>query len=161
MPLDYSDILKSFIKEKIEFTVIGGFAAVAHGVVRVTMDLDLALILNATNLEKTWSLCEKMGFIIRQPLSKEQFIDPKKLKEIADEKDAKAISFIHKKQNYLVIDILFNQEFQFSDKDIVDLNLFGVKCPVLGVEKLIELKLAAGIEKDLEDVRELKKIKKK
>lgn len=161
MEIDYRDILKKFVEEKVRFAVIGGFAAVAHGVVRVTMDLDLAITLKAEDLRKTWEVLDGMGFRIRQPIAKEVFIDPEKLTAITEEKNAKAISFIHSSKAYLVVDILFNKDFQFSDKDIVFMNLFGCKCPVVGIDKLVQLKLKAGRKKDLEDVRELKKIEKK
>lgn len=141
--------------------IIGGFAAVAHGVVRVTMDLDLAILLNEKNLSQIWKVLKKLGFVIRQPISESLFIQPKELLRLSDEKGMKAISFYHKKQQYLVIDILFDKEFQFADKDIVMMNLFGMKCPILSIEKLIALKKNAGRKKDLEDIDELSKIKKK
>ena len=45
--------------------------------------------------------------------------------------------------------------------DKAKMNLFGVDCYVVSIEKLIRLKTLAGREKDLEDIRELKKLSKK
>ena len=40
------------------------------------------------------------------------------------------------------------------------LSFIGFRCPVIAVKKLIELKKRSGRKKDLEDIRELKKVKK-
>ncbi len=158
--IEYIDVMHRFSEKKIQHVIIGGFAAIAHGVVRVTMDLDLVITLDRKDLLSAWEVLHELGFMIRQPIRKEEFIDPDKLISLAREKDAKAISFIHSKQPYLVVDLLIENQFQMADKDIVWLNLFGRKCPVASIEKLLKLKKMAGRPKDLEDIRELKKIKK-
>jgi hypothetical protein len=91
MALDYSDILKAFQKKGIDFTIIGGFAAVAHGVVRVTMDLDLVIALEKSSLEKTWETLTEMGFLPRQPLKKSQFSSPQQLLVIKDLEDVREL----------------------------------------------------------------------
>lgn len=158
--VDYRTILKTFCKERIRFVVVGGFAAIAHGVVRVTMDLDLVIFLQKKELEKAWQTLKELGFKPRQPIREIEFKDPKILARLAREKNMKAMTFFHEKEHFLVIDLLFGKEFEFSKKDIIRLPLFGFLCPVAKVEKLITLKKRAGREKDLEDIRELKKIKK-
>ena len=159
--IDYKDILQKFIQNKINFVLIGGFAAIAYGVVRVTMDLDLVLSISQTDLIKAWKTLKKLGFQCRQPITEKDFTNPKKLTSLIVKKNAKAISFYHKNQQYLVVDLLFDKGLNLSDKDIVKLPLFGCICPVISIDKLIELKKNAGRPKDLEDIRELKKIRKK
>lgn len=159
--LDYRDILESFVGAKIKFCVIGGFAAVAHGVVRVTMDLDLAISMTRRDLEKSWDVLSKLGFLPRQPLTREIFADPDRLKLATEAKGAKAISFFHERQPYLIVDMLFSEEFQIPDSERVSLELFGVSCSVASVDKLIALKTLAGRAKDQEDIRELRKLHKK
>lgn len=159
--LDYGDVLKTLVNKNIDFTVVGGFAAVARGVVRVTMDLDLVVSLQGDGLLKIWEVLSELGFLPRQPITKAEFVDPKTLRSFARNKGAKAISFYHEKQPYLVVDILFSDEFKFKREDVDLVQLFGIRCKVANAKKLIALKRAAGREKDLEDIRELKKIEKK
>jgi len=160
-PIEYTHLIKKFCEEKIKFVVIGGFAAIAHGVVRVTMDLDLAISLKKEDLSHAWDILNALGFKIRQPILQKDFIDPKKLSTLMKKKGARAISFIHTKQSYLVVDILFNEPLKISADDITWINLFGFRCPILKIDKLIKLKKEAGRPKDTEDIRELKKIKEK
>lgn len=160
-PIEYTHVIRRFCEKKIKFVVVGGFAAIAHGVVRVTMDLDLAISLKKDDLSLAWDVLNELGFKVRQPILREDFTNPKRLNDLMEEKNAQAISFIHGKQSYLVIDILFNEALKISDKHITWIDLFGFTCPILKIDKLIELKNEAGRPKDVEDIRELKKIKKK
>jgi hypothetical protein len=160
-PIDYSDILRAFVQSGIRFCLVGGFAAIAHGVVRVTMDLDLAISTAPENLEKSWDVLAKLGFSPRQPLTKKLFADLAWLRAATEEKGAKAISFFHDRQSYLIVDLLFSEEFQIEPRDQALLELFEVQCPVVTVEKLIELKTLASRPKDLEDIRELKRLQAK
>ena len=159
--IDYSNILKAFVEEKIDFTVVGGFAVLAHGVIRITMDLDLAISTKPEELKMTWGVLERLGFVPRQPISKSQFIDPAVLLDLSESKNLKAVSFYHQQQPYLVVDLLFTKEFQLNSNEKMSMDLFGVSCQVATIEKLIQLKTMAGRDKDLEDIRELSKISEK
>lgn len=156
--IDYRDVLSALVDEKVPFVLVGGFAAVVHGVVRVTMDLDIAIALNSRALESCWDVLTKLGFQLRQPIPRKSFSDPDYLIELEKTKNMKAVSFYHSNQPYLIVDILFGKEFSFSDKDIVEIELFGVLCPVVSKEKLIELKKIAGRAKDLEDAHALEEL---
>ena len=158
--INYKNILQKFVDSKMNFVVVGGFAVVAHGAVRITMDLDLVIALQNQDLEKAWNVLSELGFTCRQPITKSIFIDAKKLSKIIHEKNAKAISFYQSKQEYLVVDLLFREDLRVEDQHIVKIDLFGIKCPVISVDKLIQLKKEAGRPKDVEDVKALEKIKK-
>ena len=160
MKIDYSDVLRALVESQIPFMVVGGFASVAHGVVRATMDLDLAIFLTDSSLEKIWFLFKKMNFVCRQPLTENQFIFAKELKELMIQKNAKAITFYHKDKPYLVVDLLMGEMFDPMPNKFILMNLFGVNVPVTTLENLIALKKFAGRTKDLEDIRELEIISK-
>jgi predicted nucleotidyltransferase len=155
--MDYLKVLKLLLERKVKFAVAGGFALIAHGVIRVTMDLDLIVTMDSKELEKAWDTLASIGFLPRQPLKKEQVTDLDSLKKISKEKNMIAFSFYHQEDNFVVVDLLIGDEFSLSDKNIEMLVLFGTKCPVITRDKLIELKQNAGREKDLEDIRALKK----
>ena len=46
----YRDILKGLADAEVKFIIGGGVACVLHGVERVTMDVDLAVHMQAVNL---------------------------------------------------------------------------------------------------------------
>jgi len=156
--IDYSDILRAFVEAKVDFTIIGGFAVLAHGVVRVTMDLDLAISMKKEDLQKSWRVLKSLNFFPRQPIVEATFTNPQELLDLARNKNMKAVSFYHQSQSYLIVDLLFEKEFIFKDSERTAMEIFGVKCNIASVDKLISLKSLAGREKDLEDIRELKKI---
>ena len=54
----------------------GGVAAVLHGVERMTMDIDLSLDLDRSNLEKFISVMKNMNLKPRVPVPPESILDP-------------------------------------------------------------------------------------
>ncbi len=55
-------IIKSFNKHKIEYLLIGGFAAVLYGVPRSTFDIDIAISLESKNISRAIALLSGLGF---------------------------------------------------------------------------------------------------
>jgi hypothetical protein len=45
-----SELMRRLIASQVEFVLVGGFAAVAHGVTLVTRDMDICCRFNETNL---------------------------------------------------------------------------------------------------------------
>lgn len=158
-PMDYLKVLKALLKNRVNFVVAGGFAAIAHGVVRVTLDLDLILGVSTDDIGRAWDVLNKLGFLPRQPVHKKDVTHLPTLQKIIQDKHMKALSFFHDQDSYVVVDLLVGAEFELKKNDWVAMDLFGLKCPVLTVEKLIELKRRADREKDREDIRELQKKK--
>ncbi|MBI4041894.1 MAG: hypothetical protein HY391_00295 [Deltaproteobacteria bacterium] len=158
--LTYSDVLRAFSSSQIRYAIVGGFAVVAHGAMRLTMDLDLAITLNTHDLKKAWEILKQLDFKIQQPVLKSDFVNPTRLKQIAQEKHARALTFYHAKQPYLVIDLMIDENAELKDEEIVEMFFLGVRCPIITLKKLIELKAKSDREKDLADARSLRKIKK-
>lgn len=66
--MDYTDILRALAAAGIRFAVAGGFASLAHGVVRVTMDMDLVVDVQDDNLSLLWDTLTELGFVPQQPI---------------------------------------------------------------------------------------------
>jgi len=47
-----SELTRRLIEAQVEFVLVGGFAAVAHGVTLVTRDLDICCRFNEANLKR-------------------------------------------------------------------------------------------------------------
>ena len=141
--------------------VVGGFASIAHGVVRATMDLDLAIHVDDKDLKIAWDCLKNIGFVCRQPVQEEVFCNAQKLVEIMKQKNAKAMTFYHPDKPYLVVDLLMGPSFDPTNERKVCMTLFGVQVPVTTFEHLLDMKRAAGRPKDLEDIRELEMVKRR
>jgi hypothetical protein len=76
--------MKNYLKEMlvtladagVEFVVGGGVACVLHGVERVTLDLDVAVQLNAPNLDRLIGAVERLNLQPRVPVSLADIGDP-------------------------------------------------------------------------------------
>lgn len=156
--MDYADILRTLTTEGTRFAVAGGFASLAHGVVRVTMDLDLVVDVQDDNLTLLWDALTGLGFFPQQPIPREIAVSPRTLLQMAHDKGMRAFSWAHGSQPFLVVDLLIGPPFQW-DLDLLEkVEIFGVEVLVLRREELIRLKQLAGRDKDLADVRELEKL---
>ncbi len=60
---------------RIRYVIAGGLAAVAHGYLRLTMDVDLVIDLERDNLLRALTALEMIGYQPRLPVTKEQFVD--------------------------------------------------------------------------------------
>ncbi|HWM89588.1 MAG TPA: hypothetical protein VN493_02355 [Thermoanaerobaculia bacterium] len=156
--MDYADILRSLASTGARFAVAGGFASLAHGVVRVTMDLDLVVDAQDDNLMLLWDTLTGLGFSPQQPIPRASAISAEALLKIADEKGMRAFSWSHGTQPFLVVDLLVGPPFQWNEDLLERVRIFGVEVLVLRKEELIRLKRLAGRDKDLADVRELEKL---
>jgi hypothetical protein len=156
--VDYTDVLQALTSSGARFAVAGGFACLAHGVVRVTLDLDLVVEMSDQNLLRLWDTLQGLGFVTQQPLRKQQGVSAQRLAALALEKNMQALSWVHSTHPFVIVDLLVGAGFSNSLAACQEVDLFGIKVPVLRREELIRLKRAAGREKDLVDVRELERL---
>lgn len=156
--MDYADILRTLSTAGARFAVAGGFASLAHGVVRVTMDMDLVVDVRDDNLALLWDTLTDLGFSPQQPIPKPSAVSAETLLKIADEKGMRAFSWSHGSQPFLVVDLLIGSPFRWNEDLFEKIGIFGVEVPVLRKAELIRLKRMAGRDKDLADVRELERL---
>lgn len=150
-----NELLKVIIEAKIEFVLIGGFAGVLHGSSMVTQDLDIAMIMEAENLERLRSALKNFNpqhRRTRPPLS---------FNEVPTTWDG--IKNLYLKTDLGVLDVLGELPPLGELKDIFNrsekIRVFGYEIKVLSIDDLITTKKALGREKDLLMIKELEKIK--
>ena len=151
-------VLRALSSRGARFAVAGGFACLAHGVVRVTLDLDLLVEMSDDNLACLWDTLIALGFVTQQPVSRADVVSAESLSRLAREKHTQALSWVHGTHPFVIVDLLVGEEFRWSTALIEEIHLFGLPVPVLRREELIRLKRAAGREKDLVDLRELERL---
>lgn len=147
-------ILAVLIAHEVEFIVIGGVAAIAHGVSRITRDLDLIVEPGKPNRRRTIKALVELG---------------------AEEYRAASGSWVRIKpkadpdwllQEPRLCDSRFGgidicnamdeaPDWKQARATALEVEAFGLSFLVLGRDALIKSKLAAGREKDLADVAEL------
>ena len=151
MPTDFQGIIQLLVNSRINFILIGGVAANLHGSARLTYDVDVVYARDGGNVRR---LADAL-----QPYSPYLRGAPPGLPFCWDEKT------IRLGLNFTLIislgdvDVLgevagggtYEQLLPFSDET----SAFGVKFRCVGLERLIQLKRAAGRPKDLESIAEL------
>lgn len=83
-----NEILFALADEGVEFIVAGGVAAVLHGVERVTLDVDLAVRMNETNMEKFLRTMERLALQPRVPVPARDLMNAEAVRRMVEEKHA-------------------------------------------------------------------------
>ncbi len=148
---DFKALLDLFVSSGIEFIVVGGAAATAHGSSRLTRDLDVVYRRTPENIQR---LAEAVGR--HQPYLRGA---PPGLPFHWD------TDTIRRGLNFTLetalgnLDLLGEVTGGGNYENLLphtELKLiFGVKCRCLNLKRLIEVKRAAGRPKDLEAIAEL------
>jgi len=156
------EIIISLAAAEIKFVICGGVAVVLHGVERLTMDIDLALSMDADNLSAMINVMHDIGMTPRVPVPAETLLNPDMRKIMVQEKNALVFTFIDIKNPYRQVDIFIQNENLYSEliRDSSVIEISGYKIPVISINKLISMKKEVNPprEKDLSDIRELIKI---
>ena len=75
MKKEVQEIIEALNNANVRYVVAGGLAVVAHGYLRLTMDIDLVIDLERGNLLRGLTALEAVGYKPRLPVTNEQFAD--------------------------------------------------------------------------------------
>ena len=151
---DFRALLTLLAGARVEFIIVGGAAATAHGSARLTQDLDVVYRRTQENVTR----------LIQALAPNEPYLRgaPPGLPFSFDEKTVwNGLNFTLT-TNVGALDLLaeitgggaYDDLFPYS----ISLRLYGVECLCLGLERLIYVKRATGRLKDLEALAELETI---
>lgn len=159
MLTDLKEIFTRLNAVGVRYLVCGGLAVVAHGHLRVTHDIDLALAMDEENLRKALSEMESLGFHPHLPLRAIEFADAKIREQWQREKNMEVFSFISTCRKDLVIDLFCSLPFDFDtewDNALIAQLAPGFPtCPIVRLGTLKAMKRLAGRPVDLEDLKHL------
>lgn len=158
--VDVFSILRVLVEHDVEFVVIGGIAVARHGYVRATKDLDIVPNPQPQNLEKLLSAVDQLG-------AKQLEIGDFRLQELPLDLTAEnlalggnwALSTVSGR-----LDVLqFIEGALETEEDYARIFREGVESRFdfgavhfVGYEELVDLKMLAGREGDLIDVRAIR-----
>ena len=147
----FDQLLGALQTEGVDFIVVGGLAAIVHGSARATFDVDVVYARTPENIQK---LVRALG-----PLRPYLRGAPPGLPFKFDEATVRFGLNFTLQTELGALDLLgevagggtFAEVVRFSE----EMEIFGRRCRVVNLEKLIQLKRAAGRPKDLEAIAEL------
>ena len=145
--MDTENLLKLLNERKVDFVIIGATAFPVYGYARATLDIDIFIRATEKNALKTLAALRKFGYDVSD-VKKEDLLKKKLLiRQYSVETD------IHP----FVRGINFERVW----KNKVKATFGNTFVYFASLEDLIKMKRAAGRPKDLEDIKYLKKLRKK
>jgi hypothetical protein len=156
----YFEILEALQSSRIRYLIIGGLAVNLYGVPRVTQDIDLVISTERSNILELLSVLKGLGYVPRLPVNPEDLADPVKVEDWTKNRNMRAFSFYHQKENYRVIDIVLVHPLDFETafmnrtvKRVKDVEIF-----LASIDDLIKTKTASGRPQDVSDIEMLRKV---
>jgi hypothetical protein len=138
---DFRTLLSALTGAGVEFLIVGGAAATAHGASRLTLDLDVVYRRTPANIERLAASLRHLDPYLRGA--------PPGLPFHCDEQTIFD----------LLGEITGGGNYDALLPDTIALELFGIQCRCLSLPCLIHVKRALGRPKDLDAIAELEAIK--
>lgn len=149
--IDYAALLHALHDHGARFIIVGGAAATAHGSARLTQDLDIVYDRSRENLARlVAALAPHQPYLRGAPADLPFRLDAETLRNGLNFTLTSKLGDVD-----LLGEITGGGGYRELEPHTIQIELFGVRCLCLSLDKLIEVKRAAGRPKDLEAVAEL------
>ena len=151
---DFAALIPLLVANDVEFIIVGGAAATAHGSARLTLDLDVVYSRDNLNLER----------IVRALASSQPYLrgaPPGLPFEWSVETLKKGLNFTlitTLGALDLLGEIVGGGSYEELKPETIKIEVAGAECLCLSLERSIKVKRAAGRPKDLEAIAELEQI---
>lgn len=154
------ELLKLLAKSEVDFVLVGGLAVALHGYSRFTVDVDVALAMDAENLRKFIVAAGQAGLRPTIPVPIESLTQPDLIEQWHREKGMLVFSLRTAEKVPLVLDVLVKPVVPYADlrQQATLLDIGELKIAVAGIDHLIAMKTGTGRSKDQIDIEELRKI---
>lgn len=148
---DYRELIRQLVGGGVNFIIVGGAAAIAHGGSQLTEDLDIVYQRNQPNIDAIVRTLAPF-----QPYPRDV---PARLPFRWDTQTVwNGLNFTLSTTLGpldLLGEIILGGKYEELLSYTVPMDIFGSRCLCLGLERLIQVKRAAGRPKDLQAIAEL------
>ena len=148
---DFESLLKALVKTDVQFIIVGGLAATAHGSARLTQDVDVVYSRSENNIRRiVEALAPHSPYLRGAPANL-----PFEWSESTVQRGLNFTLTTSVGDIDLLGEITGGGAYEALIPHTVVLDLFGFECRCLDLPTLIRVKRAAGRPRDLEAVAEL------
>lgn len=155
----FEAVAKALDDAKVRYLVAGGLAVNAHGYVRLTMDIDLVIALDADNIRQAFQALADIGYRPTVPIDAEAFAQPEQRKRWREDKGMQVLNFFSDRHPLTGLDVFVYEPFDFSAeyaRSMRDELLPGLEVRFVSIPALVRMKEAANRTKDIDDIRHLR-----
>ncbi len=151
---DFARLLGTLAQQSVEYVLVGGVAATAHGSARLTQDVDVVYARNQANLARlVAALAPYAPYLRGAPPGLPFHWSVETLKGGLNFTLSTDLGDLD-----LLGEIVGGGRYENLVRDTLALKIFGVECRCVTLRRLIQLKRAAGRPRDLEAIAELEAI---
>lgn len=153
--LRLSELLQRLVAGGVDFVVVGGIAAIAHGSPRLTQDLDICFATDPPNLRSLGTVLVDLDARLWQVAEEVPFVP--------DERTLGRAQILTLETRAGRLDVMTrptgSPPYDRLRESAARLEISGLRVLVASIEDLISMKRASGRPKDLADLAELEAIK--
>ena len=139
----------------VPYALVGSYALALHGVVRGTVDVDIAIALDAEAFKRCEEALTSIGLVPRLPVTAEEVF--RNREEFIAKRNMRAWSFSNPADPLEVVDVLITEDA--AKMRIVKKRAFGRELRVAAIDELIAMKRKTGRPQDVEDIRALERLR--
>lgn len=161
MQSSIAQVFRALNESGARYLVAGGLAVVAHGYLRLTMDIDLIIQLGRENLTRALEALRALGYRPKAPVDIAEFSYPENRDRWINEKGMVVFQLVSDVHRSAPIDVFTQEPFDFDAvyaaaprREVDD----GVEIRVVPLAQLIEMKERANRPKDQVDLLYLRKL---
>jgi len=148
---DYRELIRCLVAARVEFIIVGGAAAIAHGASRLTEDLDVVYRRDHKNVEAIIkSLAPFAPYLRGAPEGLPFKWEAQTIWNGLNFTLTTSLGPLD-----LFAEITLGGKYDDLLPHTVTLDVFDSRCLCLGLERLIQVKRAAGRPRDLDAIAEL------
>jgi predicted nucleotidyltransferase len=152
---DFKALLRILSEGGVEFILVGGVAATVHGSTRLTVDVDAVYRRDARNIERlVLALTPYHPYLRGAPAGLPFRWDVATIRRGLNFTLSTDVGDLD-----LLGEIAGGGGYESLLPDTLSIRVFGIECRCLTLERLIEVKRAAGRPRDLEAIAELEAIR--
>jgi predicted nucleotidyltransferase len=152
---DFERLLRALSHGGVEFIVVGGLAGTIHGSARLTFDVDVVYSRKRENIERLVAALSPFSPYLRgAPPGLPFRWDPETVRRGLNFTLTTSLGGLD-----LVGEIAGGGAYDALVVDSIPVTAFGIEMRCLGLDRLIEVKRAAGRPKDLEAIAELEALR--
>jgi hypothetical protein len=149
-PLDAERILRVLDEKDVDYVLIGGLAVQTHGHVRTTIDADLIPAPDPDNLQRLAAALRSLGARVLNPGQEGLEVDAQMLPRATIWQFATSDGGVD-----VMHEVPGGRAYADLRDNALQVRLGDIEVPVVGLDDLIQMKLARGRPVDLDDVAAL------